>query len=188
MELVMYDFKVRGDERGSLIAIEENRDIPFAIRRIYYIFATREGVRRGLHAHHQLQQVMVCVHGSCRVELDDGSGKVAVLLDDNYRGILLDRMIWHEMYDFSPDCVLMVLASDYYDESDYIRDYSEFTELARITPRMSLRAERLITQISWPRCRSRFHASHSLALNDIVRSLMALHTVTQSERSEVKSL
>ncbi|MFA7077456.1 MAG: FdtA/QdtA family cupin domain-containing protein [Syntrophomonas sp.] len=131
MELITYDFKVRGDERGSLIAIEENRDIPFDIRRVYYIFATREGVSRGLHAHRKLQQVMICIHGSCRVWLDDGAEKVSVPLDNSSRGVLLDSMIWHEMYDFSPDCVLLILASDFYDESDYIRDYGEFRQLAK---------------------------------------------------------
>ncbi len=131
MELITYDFKVRGDERGSLIAIEENRDIPFAIRRVYYIFATGAGVTRGLHAHRDLRQVMVCIHGSCRVWLDDGKEKISVPLASNSQGLLLDRMMWHEMYDFSPDCVLLVLASDFYDESDYIRDYAEFLRLAR---------------------------------------------------------
>ncbi len=130
MELVTYDFKVRGDERGALIAVEENRDIPFVIRRVYYIYATREGVSRGLHAHRQLQQVMICIHGSCRVELDDGQDKVDLLLDDCSQGILLDRMVWHVMYEFSPDCILLVLASDFYDEGDYIRNYEEFKELA----------------------------------------------------------
>ncbi len=129
MELVTFDFKVRGDERGSLVAIEEQRDIPFAIRRVYHIFDTQDGVRRGLHAHRQLQQVMVCLKGSCQLLLDDGQEKMILNMQNNSRGILLDRMIWHEMYDFSSDCILLVLASDYYDESDYIRDYSEFQQL-----------------------------------------------------------
>lgn len=129
MELVTFDFKVRGDERGSLIAIEEQQDIPFAIRRIYYIFGTQEGVRRGLHAHRQLQQVMVCLNGSCMLLLDDGREKVNLTMDSKSRGIWLDRMIWHEMYGFSTDCILLVLASDHYNESDYIRVYDEFQQL-----------------------------------------------------------
>ena len=129
MEVITYDFKVRGDERGSLIAIEENADIPFSIKRVYYIFDTQAGVTRGLHAHRTLRQVLVCVNGSCKVLLDDGMEKISVVMNNVSQGLLVDPMIWHEMYDFSSDCVLLVLASDFYDESDYIRDYHEFIEL-----------------------------------------------------------
>ena len=131
MEPIIYEFKLRGDERGSLVAIEAQADIPFAIQRVYYIFGTQAGVSRGLHAHRTLRQVMVCVNGSCQVVLDDGLDKFAVPLNDRCQGLLLDRMVWHEMYDFSPDCVLLVLASDFYDEGDYIRDYGEFMQLAQ---------------------------------------------------------
>lgn len=130
MEPVIYDFNVRGDERGSLIAIEEQRDIPFPIRRIYYIFGTQPGVIRGLHAHRQLQQVMVCLHGACKLQLDDGQDQIVVTMERNTQGVLIDRMVWHQMYDFTADCVLLVLADDYYDEADYIRDYQEFERLA----------------------------------------------------------
>lgn len=130
MDLITYDFKVRGDERGSLVAIEEQRDIPFAFRRVYYIFGTQPGVTRGLHAHRQLRQVMVCLHGCCQLQLDDGLDRKVVNMESNSQGILIDRMIWHQMYDFSPNCVLLVLADDYYDEGDYIRAYREFEELA----------------------------------------------------------
>lgn len=130
MEPVIYDFNVRGDERGSLIAIEEQRDIPFPIRRIYYIFGTQPGVIRGLHAHRQLQQVMVCLHGACKLQLDDGQDQIVVTMERNTQGVLIDRMVWHQMYDFTADCVLLVLADDYYDEGDYIRDYQDFERLA----------------------------------------------------------
>lgn len=130
MEPVTYDFKVRGDDRGSLIAVEEQRDIPFPLRRIYYIFGTQPGVTRGLHAHRRLQQVMICLHGNCKLQLDDGRDQTIVAMESNTRGVLIDRMVWHQMYDFSSDCVLLVLADDYYDESDYIRDYQEFERLA----------------------------------------------------------
>ncbi len=129
MEPIIFDFKVRGDERGSLIAIEEQRDIPFTIRRVYYIFDTQPGVRRGLHAHRQLQQVMMCLHGSCQLLLDDGRERITVTMQNNSRGIMIDRMIWHEMHDFSPGCILLVLASDYYNEGDYIREYDDFQQL-----------------------------------------------------------
>ena len=131
MEVTIYDFNMRGDERGSLIAIEEKNDIPFSIKRVYYIFDTQAGVTRGLHAHRTLRQVLVCVNGSCKVRLDDGMEKISVPMDNGLQGLLVDPMFWHEMYDFSADCVLLVLASDFYDESDYIRDYGEFIELVK---------------------------------------------------------
>jgi dTDP-4-dehydrorhamnose 3,5-epimerase-like enzyme len=119
-------FKPLGDERGLLVALEGNKDIPFDIRRVYYIFGTKEGVSRGFHAHRNLKQVAVCIIGSCRFILDNGSQRDEVVLDKSTTGLLIDNLIWREMYDFSPDCVLMVLANKYYDESDYIRDYQNF--------------------------------------------------------------
>ena len=121
---------VRGDERGRLVAIEERYDIPFAIARVYYVYATKPGVTRGLHAHLALNQVAVAVAGSCTMLLDDGVRRVEVRLDDPATGLSLPPMMWHEMSDFSADCVLMVLADAAYDEADYIRDYSEFLALA----------------------------------------------------------
>ena len=119
-------FKPLGDERGSLIALEGNKSVPFDIKRVYYIFDTKEGVSRGFHAHLNLKQVAVCVTGSCRFVLDNGRQREEVVLDKSTIGLLINDLTWREMYDFSPDCVLMVLASEYYDESDYIRDYNEF--------------------------------------------------------------
>jgi dTDP-4-dehydrorhamnose 3,5-epimerase-like enzyme len=119
-------FKPLGDERGSLVALEGGKVVPFDIKRVYYIFDTKEGVSRGFHAHRNLKQVAVCVTGSCRFVLDNGKQKEEVVLDSATKGLLINDLTWREMYDFSPDCVLMVLASEYYDESDYIRDYQEF--------------------------------------------------------------
>lgn len=120
------DFTPLGDDRGSLVALEGSRNIPFDIKRVYYIFGTKEGVARGFHAHKGLKQVAVCVSGHCRFFLDDGRRKEEVILDSPTKGLLIEDMIWREMHDFSPDCVLMVLADQHYDESDYIRDYQEF--------------------------------------------------------------
>lgn len=120
------EFTVKGDELGWLIAVEGGRSIPFPIKRAYYIFGTRPGVRRGRHAHRSLRQVLVCVAGECTITLDDGRQKEEVRLARNDRGLLLDPMVWHEMHDFSPGCVLLVLADEWYDESDYIRDYPTF--------------------------------------------------------------
>ena len=122
----MLTFNIKGDSRGSLIALEANKDIPFEIKRVYYIFNTKEGVVRGHHAHKTLEQVLICVSGSCTIVLDDGKKRNEVLLDKPNIGLYIGANIWHEMKDFSPGAVLIVLASDWYNEADYIRDYSEF--------------------------------------------------------------
>lgn len=122
----LLDFKTLGDERGSLIALEENYNAPFEIKRVYYIFDTKKGVRRGYHAHRDLKQIAIAVKGSCKFLIDDGDKKEDILLDNPNKGLLIEGLIWREMYDFSEDCVLMVIASEYYDEKDYIRDYDDF--------------------------------------------------------------
>lgn len=124
-------FNELGDNQGWLVALEAERTIPFPVRRVYYIYGTQPGVRRGKHAHHKLRQVLVCIAGTCTVLLDDGRSREDVCLTVNTEGLVLDPMIWHEMYDFSQGCVLLVLADDWYDEADYIRDYSVFKELCR---------------------------------------------------------
>ena len=127
MSLIQWiHFPPLGDERGSLVAIEAEITVPFDIKRVYYIFDTKSGVVRGLHAHKALSQVMVCLKGSCRVMLDNGLLKEQVVLDSPNKGLLIDSMMWREMHDFSEDCVLLVLANEHYDESDYIRGYDDF--------------------------------------------------------------
>lgn len=123
-------FQQHGDQRGSLVALEDEKNIPFAIRRVYFMYRCAADVRRGFHAHHALQQVVFPVSGSCKILLDDGSQKTEVVLDSPARGLLVDPMVWHEMWAFSDDCVLMALASDHYTEADYIRDYPTFLQLA----------------------------------------------------------
>jgi len=120
------NFNPLGDERGSLVALEGNKNVPFSIRRVYCIFGTKKSVSRGFHAHKNLKQVVVCVAGSCRFVLDNGVEKEDVVLDSPSKGLIVDKMIWREMYDFTDDCVLIVLADEVYDESDYIRDYQAF--------------------------------------------------------------
>jgi dTDP-4-dehydrorhamnose 3,5-epimerase-like enzyme len=127
MKVEFVNFDIKGDNRGNLIAIEQLKNIPFEIQRVYYIFNTKEGVRRGFHAHKNLKQMAVCLSGSCKFLLDDGKEKIdEVVLDSSQKGLLIENMVWHEMYDFSVDCILLVLASEYYNENDYIRDYNEF--------------------------------------------------------------
>lgn len=122
----LINLKTLGDNRGSLIALEENDNIPFNIKRVYYIYETKTNVRRGFHAHKNLKQVAICVSGSCKFLLDNGTTKESVTLDSPEIGLYLSGLIWREMYDFSKDCVLMVLANAHYDENDYIRDYTDF--------------------------------------------------------------
>ena len=126
MEIIKYRFQQHGDERGQLVALEEMRDIPFQIKRVYYMYDTKEGVRRGFHAHKKLKQVLICVKGQCKILLDDGKEKEVVLLDRPDKGLLIESHLWREMFDFSEDAVLMVLASELYDEADYIRNYDDF--------------------------------------------------------------
>ena len=95
------------------------------------MYDTLKGVRRGFHAHKSLEQILICIHGTCKILLDNGSEKVEVLLDKPYEGLYISNDIWREMFDFSPDAVLMVLASEYYDEADYIRNYDEFLKYIR---------------------------------------------------------
>ncbi len=126
-------FKPLGDDRGSLVALESNKNVPFNIERVYYIFGTQKGVSRGFHAHRHLKQLALCVTGSCRIVLDNGKIREEVILDCSTTGLLIDDLIWREMHDFTPDCVLMVLANRYYDESDYIRNYQEFLTIVKST-------------------------------------------------------
>ncbi|WP_017904270.1 sugar 3,4-ketoisomerase [Pseudomonas asplenii] len=129
MKIQLLQLQAHGDERGSLIALEEGRNIPFAVKRVYYMFDTGAGVRRGFHAHKSLKQVAVAVRGSCRFLLDDGKEKIDIRLDHPHQGLLIESFIWREMYDFSADCVLMVLADNLYDESDYVRNYEVFLQM-----------------------------------------------------------
>lgn len=120
----------KGDARGSLIAIEGSETVPFDIKRVYYIFGTKEGVSRGFHAHKKLQQLAVCVSGKCRIVLDNGLCRDEVWLDCQTKGLLIEGALWREMHDFSDDCILLVLASEHYNEDDYIRSYDEFLKYA----------------------------------------------------------
>ena len=131
MQVIKYVFQPHGDERGMLIALEELKDIPFRIKRVYYMYNTIEGVVRGHHAHKSLEQILVCIHGSCKIRLDNGYEKKVIPLEKPYEGLYVGNNMWREMFDFSSDAVLMVLASELYDEDDYIRNYNEFLEFVR---------------------------------------------------------
>lgn len=124
--LKFIDFPPLGDERGSLVALEGNKNVPFTIKRVYYIFDTKKGVSRGFHAHKKLQQVVICIAGSFRMVVDDGATREEAWLNSSLKGLLINGFVWREMHDFSDDCILLVLASEHYDEADYIRNYENF--------------------------------------------------------------
>lgn len=128
MEILRKEFHQRKNISGTLSFVEGEMDFPFPIRRVYYLYDIEPDVRRGFHAHKALEQYLICVHGSCRVLLDDGREKKEVLLDNPNEGLYVGPSTWREMYDFSEGAVLLVLASEHYDESDYIRDYGSFLD------------------------------------------------------------
>ncbi|HAS8418736.1 TPA: WxcM-like domain-containing protein [Vibrio vulnificus] len=128
----LISFKKMGDERGSLISLEQNRNIPFDIKRIYYIFDTQNGLSRGFHAHYDLEQVVICMKGSVTFLIDDGVIKEEVTLSSPDVGLHIKGLKWREMHNFSEDCILMIVASELYDEDDYIRDYKDFLRILNV--------------------------------------------------------
>jgi dTDP-4-dehydrorhamnose 3,5-epimerase-like enzyme len=131
LNIELQEFKVLGDHRGQLVALEANKQIPFDIKRVFYIYGTQEEVPRGNHSHYKTKQFLVAVNGSCKVTLDNGKDKETFDLNKPHIGLFQDALIWGCMHDFSSDCVLLVLADTYYDASDYITDYDKFLEVVR---------------------------------------------------------
>jgi len=123
------DLRVLGIAKAPLVALESSRDVPFEIKRVYYLFGAAAGTSRGFHAHKKLQQLMICIGGACRVLLQDGKEEMEVFLNKPNMGLYVGPMIWREIHDLSQDCVVVVLADQYYDEDDYIRDYERFLQM-----------------------------------------------------------
>ena len=121
-----YPVASKADSRGGLSVVEEGGALPFQVRRAYWVYGTKSGVSRGFHAHRRLRQLCFCLKGSVRMLLFDGRTEESVVLRPESGGLLLPPMLWHEMHDFSADCVLTVLADAEYDESDYVRDRDQF--------------------------------------------------------------
>jgi len=119
------------DPKGNLTPIEGGADIPFEIRRVYYTYDIPGGETRGGHAHVQLQQFIIAVSGSFDVVLDDGTRRASFFLNRSYYGLYVPAMVWRELANFSSGSVCLVLASDHYDEADYIRDYDDFRGAVR---------------------------------------------------------
>ena len=121
-------FKERKDEYGHLTPIEEKRDIPFDIKRVYYITKVANGIARGFHSHRKLHQVLICLNGSVKIKTKNTKEEDIYELKDSSVGLYIGTNVWREMFDFSEDSVLLVLASEYYDEDDYIRDYDFYVK------------------------------------------------------------
>ena len=127
----MTSFSSHKDNYGTLVAVETMDSIPFEVKRVYYIYDVEDGHRRGFHSHKDLHQALICVHGSVKILVKTPYEEENVCLDDPQKALLIGPMVWREMYDFSPDAVLLVLASEHYTPSDYIRDYAEYEKLAK---------------------------------------------------------
>lgn len=126
----MLEFAQKGDERGHLVIVEGMKDIPFEIKRIFYIYGSDSKVIRGQHANRKSEFILINVAGTSKVKVRDGKGNEAVFsLNRPHTGIYLPKMIWKDMYDFSEDSVLLCLSSEYYDAEEYIRDYAEFERI-----------------------------------------------------------
>lgn len=130
MQVVKYAFQQHGDGRGQLVALEELHDIPFEIKRVDYLYDIGTESHRVFYSHRTLQQFLICIRGICKVILDNGKERKIVSLEKPYEGLYVSQNMWVEMYDFSVDVVLLVLASEYYKEEDYIREYEEFLRLS----------------------------------------------------------
>ena len=130
MELCrLLEFSEKGDDRGKLVIVEGAKDVPFEIKRLFYIYGSDCDVVRGKHANRDSEFVLINVSGTSKVMVTDGKEKQIVELTKPRQGVYLPKMVWKEMYDFSPDSVLLVLASTHYDGSEYIRDYDEYLKL-----------------------------------------------------------
>lgn len=123
------DFEVHPDERGKLTAVSEMKEIPFEIKRIYYTWDMPKEAIRGGHAHKVLDEVMICLHGSCDFVLDDGKEKITITLDRPNKGLYVSAHLWRHFTNFSPDCVVILIASDYFHPEDHVKDYNEFLNL-----------------------------------------------------------
>lgn len=122
----LLSFNQLGDERGHLVVVEGLKDIPFEIKRMFYIYGTKSNVIRGQHANRKSEFVLINLSGSCKIKVDDGKNKEVIILDKPHEGIYLEKMVWKDMFDFSEDSILLVLSNHSYDSEEYVRDYEKF--------------------------------------------------------------
>lgn len=129
MRFYQIDLKIIGDERGLLTVIENEKQIPFAVKRIFYLYKNVSNIPRGCHANKNSKFILISIAGSCKVKADDGSHQEVVDLNTPDKALFLDNMVWKEMYEFSEDNVLLVLSDCFFDKEEYIDTYEEFLEL-----------------------------------------------------------
>lgn len=132
LQLKYFTVPFKGEEGAPLAVYEANKDLPFEIKRVYFIYGTNTNVKRGKHAHKKLKQAIVCVKGSCKITFDDGINKKTIFLNDPHKAVYLEPQYWHELHDLSADAVLVVMCDDYYNEDDYLRSYDDFLEFYKI--------------------------------------------------------
>lgn len=126
MKFDLIDLSIKGDNNGHLLACEYAQNCPFDVKRVFWIFDTKPGIVRGSHANKNSEFMLVAINGSCKVKVDDGNKQEVVTLNNPHTGLYLNKMVWKEMYDFSYNAILLVLASTLYDETEYIREYNDF--------------------------------------------------------------
>lgn len=124
-------FKQLGDERGQLVVVEGEKDIPFEIARVFYIYGSDSEVIRGKHANKNSEFILINVSGTSKVKIDYGNSSEIVELNEPHIGVYIPKMVWKEMYDFSKDSVLLVLSNYKYDSNEYIRDYDQYLKLIK---------------------------------------------------------
>lgn len=128
----LINFNVMGDERGSLIAIENDRQIPFSIQRVFYMYGSTNDVVRGCHANRKSQFVLIAINGHCKVRIKDHQDMtVEISLDTPAKGLWLDKMVWKEMFDFSQNAILLVLSNEKYDKAEYVYDHNQYLNEVR---------------------------------------------------------
>ena len=132
MDKGLIKFGVKDGKSGSLVPLEALKNIPFDIKRVFYIYDVAPGETRGRHTQKTLQEVVVCLRGKCKIKLEDAQGEKTFELSRPDSGLYIGPMVWREMSDFSADCILLALADQLYDENDYIRDYKEYRRVARL--------------------------------------------------------
>jgi len=131
MKKNLIEFDIKGNELGYLIPLESNKNVPFEIKRVFYIYNIDMSTVRGKHTQKKLREIVICIRGKCKIKIEDKNGKKIVELSKPSEGLYIGPMVWREFFDFSSDCILLAIADDFYDESDYIIDHEEFRKLTR---------------------------------------------------------
>lgn len=131
MMIKKIELPMKHDERGDLVFMESEHQIPFEIKRVFYLTNLEKDGKRGFHAHKATRQVLFCIKGSALIKFDDGANKSEILISEPNTGVIIENKVWHSMEEFSEDLTMLVIASEHYDEDDYLRDYQEFLKFIK---------------------------------------------------------